>query len=115
MGSRGTANSSRRNAGTLLCAAGAALSLSACALSYVDDKGDTHYRGLLVHVTVPKSEDQREIRAESVRVQSFGLSLLSGMQRTNLTLGYNDETMVLVRGGSCVAFNTAKGEIPHEP
>ncbi len=78
--------------------------LSGCALSYVDRNGDTHYRGLLVHVVVPKSDDKREIRAESVRVQSFGLSLLSGLQRTNITLGYNDETMVLMRGDSCVAI-----------
>jgi len=70
----------------------------------VDEKGDTHYRGVLVHVTIPKSDDQRAVRAESVRVQSFGLSLLSGMQRTSVTLGYSDDTMTLMRGDSCVVM-----------
>lgn len=103
----GYAISLRRNAAKLPYAAGLALALSGCALSYVDRNGDTHYQGLLVHVVVPKSDDRREIRAESVRVQSFGLSVLSGLQRTSITLGYNDDTLVLVRGDSCVAIGPA--------
>jgi hypothetical protein len=96
----------RRNATRLLCAAFLAPALSSCALSYVDKNGDTHYQGLLVHVVVPKSSDQRAIRAESVRVQSFGLSLLTGLQRTSITLGYNDDTLVLVRADSCVVLGS---------
>jgi hypothetical protein len=97
----------RRIGATLLCAAVLAPALSSCALSYVDKNGDTHYQGLLVHVVIPKSSDQSAIRAESVRVQSFGLSLLTGPQRTNLTLGYNDDTLVLVRADSCVVLGSA--------
>lgn len=110
-------------------AAFALVGLQGCALSYVDRNGDTHYQGLLVHVVVPKSADQREVRAESVRVRSFGFSILSGLQRTNITLGYNDDTMVLVRGDSCVVMgsgplsfgtaaafngNSAQGKDQHE-
>jgi hypothetical protein len=58
----------------------------------------------LAHVVVPKSADPRKVDAEALRVRTFGFSLLSGLQRTNFTLGYSDDTLVLVRGSACVAL-----------
>jgi len=66
-------------------------------------------------MVIPKSTDEREVRAESIRVESFGLSVLSNYQRTNITLGYSDDTMVLVRGNACVAFGQLPGDLSFRP
>ncbi len=70
-----------RNARILLCAASLALALTACAHSYVDKDGGTHVIGF-AHVIIPKSTDTREVRAESVRIKSFGLTVLANYEHT---------------------------------
>ena len=90
------------------------LALTGCAHSYVDADGNTHIAGL-VHVVVPKSADAREVRGESIRVKSFGLTVLANPLRTNITLGYSDDTMVVVRNNACVAFGQSASDFPFRP
>lgn len=77
--------------------------LAGCAHTYVDSDGNTHVVGM-VHVVMPKSPDAGEVSVQSLQVRSFGLSLLSAVERTSLTFGYNDDTLVLLRGNACVAI-----------
>ncbi len=81
----------------------ASIALTGCAHTYVDRDGNTHVVGL-VHVVVPNSGDPNLVRAQALQVTSIGLSVLTSAERTSLTLGYNDDTLVLVRGDTCVAI-----------
>ena len=80
-----------------------AVALAGCAHTYVDGEGNTHVIGV-VHMVVPKLVDTDAAQAQSLQVRSIGLSLLTAAERTSLTIGYNDDTLVLVRGSACVAL-----------
>lgn len=80
--------------------AGMACALCGCAHSYIDEQGNTHVIGV-AHVMVPAVRDTG-IGAQSIRVRSLGLSLLASGSHTNLTLGWNDDTLLFVRNHACV-------------
>lgn len=92
----------------------AAIALAGCAHTYVDRDGNTHIIGL-VHAVVPKVAGLGETNAQALQVRSFGLSLLTSAERTSLTLGYNDDTLVLVRGSACIAIGAGGRATPFAP
>jgi hypothetical protein len=79
--------------------------LAGCAHTYVDGNGNTHVVGM-VHVVMPKISGTEQVRAQALQVRSFGLSLLSSAERSSLTLGYNNDTLVLVHGSACVGIGS---------
>lgn len=46
---------------------------------------------------------------DSVRNRMLGVSLLVADARTSLTLGYSDDTLIVVRSNSCVRIETVDG------
>ena len=82
----------------------AALAAGGCAHSYVDAVGNTHVIGL-VHMVVPKGADPEA--GTILRVRSAGLSFFSSPVRSSVTLGFNDDMVVMVRPDSCVAIDPA--------
>jgi hypothetical protein len=96
------ANLALRTAGAACCMAGV-LVLAGCAHSYVDAAGNRHVVGW-AHITLPPASGTENIGAHSMRVRSAGLTLLASPERTHLTLGLADDTLVVVRNNACVAM-----------
>ena len=69
------------------------LALAGCALNYVDATGARHILGL-THVTIPPS--MMNLTAESVRIQTIGLSVYESPLHRGVVLGYSDEALTVI-------------------
>lgn len=74
------------------------MALQGCAHTYVDADGARHMLGL-VYLTLPPAGPTS---GESLRSQSFGLSLSASEAGSALVLGYSDTTLAFVRNNSLV-------------
>lgn len=74
------------------------MALQGCAHTYVDADGARHMLGL-VYLTLPTAGPTA---GESLRSQSFGLSLSASEAGSALVLGYSDTTLAFVRNNSLV-------------
>lgn len=74
--------------------------LGACAHSWVDTEGNTHVLGL-AHVVLPAREAVGA--GVALRVRAVGVSFLTSSARSNFTIGFSDDTLVLVNADACVA------------
>lgn len=84
------------------------ISLGGCAHVWVDAAGNRHALGLM-HVTLPSV--QAAFAAETLRVQTLGLTWTHADAGSAFVLGYGDTTLGFIRNDSCVVLNRAKMEV----
>jgi hypothetical protein len=71
------------------------LLIEACALTYVDDQGAKHVLGL-VNMKIEPQVIADQTLAESVQIQSVGVSIYSTPINSGMALGYNNEWLAIV-------------------
>jgi hypothetical protein len=93
----------------LIVRLGLSLFLSGCSHVWVDSNGDRHVIGF-VHLTIPA--DSGRAAAETLRVQTLGLSWTQAEAGSALLLGWGDTTLGFLRNNVCVAPRSAWLEMP---
>jgi len=70
--------------------------LSACAVSYTDEDGNHRVIGL-VNMKLDRPPDSNLIAGDAVTVKNLGMMALSHPQHTGFSLGYNRETIQILK------------------
>lgn len=78
--------------------------LGGCAHVWIDAEGNRHVIGL-VHLTLPPTQPQAA--AETLRVNTLGLTWTRAEAGSALVLGYGDTTLGFLRNDVCVAPDRA--------
>ena len=86
---------------TSICLALMTALVESCAFTYVDDQGATHVLGLVNMKIAPPITTAYTV-AESVQIQSVGLSIYSTPINRGLALGYNREHLASVHDNAAV-------------
>lgn len=77
------------------------LLIEACAFTYVDDQGAKHVLGF-VNMKIEPSITSAQTVAESVQIQSVGVSIYSTPINRGVALGYNRENLTTVHDNTVV-------------
>ena len=85
------------------------VNLSACALNYVDDQGVTHVVGF-VNMSIPPSTITEQAVAESVQIQTVGVSLYSTPINKGIVVGYGKELLTAVHNNAIVGETSLAGQ-----
>ena len=86
--------------------------LSGCAYRYINENGEETVVGLL-KLTIHKEIENHEVGAESTNVSNVGISILKTPVAKGLSIGYNDETVTIIRNNAVVG-GLAKYNIDNE-
>jgi hypothetical protein len=78
-----------------ICVALLCLLAESCAFTYVDDQGAKHVLGL-VNMKIEPPVTAGKTVAESVQIQSVGVSVYSTPINRGLSIGYNQENLTAV-------------------
>ena len=76
-------------------------SLCGCAVSYIDAAGDQRIIGL-VSITLDRPADTPIIAGDKISVSNIGLMYLSSPLHTGLSIGYTNESSVLLKNNVLV-------------
>jgi hypothetical protein len=84
-----------------ICVALLSVLVESCAFTYVDDQGAKHVLGL-VNMKIEPLVTADHTVAESVQIQSVGVSIYSTPINRGLALGYNRENLTTVHDNAVV-------------
>jgi hypothetical protein len=85
-----------------------ALALCGCAITYVDNRGDTHVLGLTA-ITIAGIPPGTKEAARSAKVTAIGISIISTDYFSAASVGYGSSEVVAVRNNACVQFGRLLG------
>jgi hypothetical protein len=85
------------------------VNLSACALHYVDREGTMHVIGL-INMSIPTSTTNGNNIAESVQIQTVGVSLYSTPINSGMVIGYGKEQLTTVHNNTVLGEPSLMGQ-----
>lgn len=85
------------------------VNLSACALHYVDSEGVVHVMGL-VNMSIPTTTTNGNNIAESVQIQTVGVSLYSTPINSGMVIGYGKEQLTTVHNNAILGEPSLMGQ-----
>jgi|GEM_PF-7107106 len=77
---------------------------SGCALNYTDSKGIRHIIGF-VDMKVDSKAGKVKDGVENLELTNIGFLLFKNPLHSGVSLGYNQESVMVFNGNSCVAFD----------
>ncbi len=88
------------------------LTISGCAISYVDDEGQKRIIGLVNLTLSNKGDDQG---ADKVEVTSIGILFSSNPVSTGLSVGYTKEVTMKIHNNALILMDDIKKDKEDEP